>query len=341
MKSSNIEEFNLLVDEYLKQDSRYERQIRNFQSFLKEYGLEDKVFNLYEDNINDFFEYAVEHNIGTDAQLSIHIAALKGLFSFLIDNNRKFSELNGYISTASFRERLSNKVDRTVSKKFISEELLQKILVTIDEYIEYNSGLEAKGNHEESFYLDVIIARLFIKLSLLLPLQTGQIIDIKLGDVRSTQFREIIHNDVKVKLPNNLRKDIINSVNYAEMKYRVKYSTEDKIFEYLYSCENKKGQREGINRTLPRVYEGLGLVEMLEKVSGGKRDKYIYPAGSYKKTAIYNMLNNGANIVYLEKLTGLDTKTLLSDFVFDNLNERDIETNINSSLLQCEYYEYL
>ena len=55
MKSSNIEEFNLLVDEYLKQDSRYERQIRNFQSFLKEYGLEDKVFNLYEDNINDFF----------------------------------------------------------------------------------------------------------------------------------------------------------------------------------------------------------------------------------------------------------------------------------------------
>lgn len=177
--------------------------------------------------------------------------------------------------------------------------------------------------------------------SLLLPLQTGQIIDIKLGDVRSTQFREIIHNDVKVKLPNNLRKDIINSVNYAEMKYRVKYSTEDKIFEYLYSCENKKGQREGINRTLPRVYEGLGLVEMLEKVSGGKRDKYIYPAGSYKKTAIYNMLNNGANIVYLEKLTGLDTKTLLSDFVFDNLNERDIETNINSSLLQCEYYEYL
>ena len=63
MKSSNIEEFNLLVDEYLKQDSRYERQIRNFQSFLKEYGLEDKVFNLYEDNINDFFEYAVEHNL--------------------------------------------------------------------------------------------------------------------------------------------------------------------------------------------------------------------------------------------------------------------------------------
>ena len=38
--------------------------------------------------------------------------------------------------------------------------------------------------------------------------------------------------------------------------------------------------------------KGLDLVEMLEKVSGGKRDKYNLPAGSYKKTAIYNMLNN-------------------------------------------------
>lgn len=129
--------------------------------------------------------------------------------------------------------------------------------MTIDEYIENNSGLEAKGNHEESFYLDVIIARLFIKLSLLLPLQTGQIIDIKLGDVRSTQFREIIHNDVKVKLPNNLRKDIINSVNYAEMKYRVKYSTEDKIFEYLYSCENKKVSEKELTELFQECMKGL------------------------------------------------------------------------------------
>ena len=80
---------------------------------------------------------------------------------------------------------------------------------------------------------------------------------------------------------------------------------------------------------------------MLEKVSGGKREKYVYPAGSYKKTAIYNMLSNGANIVYLEKLTGLDTKTLLSDFVFDSLDSKAVEKNINSSLLLCGYYEYL
>ena len=105
--------------------------------------------------------------------------------------------------------------------------------------------------------MDVIIARLFIKLSLLLPLQTGQIIDIKLGDVRSTQFREIIHNDVKVKLPNNLRKDIINSVNYAEMKYRVKYSTEDKFSSICILARIKKVSEKELTELFQECMKGL------------------------------------------------------------------------------------
>lgn len=89
------------------------------------------------------------------------------------------------------------------------------------------------------------------------------------------------------------------------------------------------------------MYERLGLNEMLEMVCTGKKNRYLYPAESYKKTAIYNMLVNGANIVYLVKLTGLDIQTLLSDFEYDSLNVRDVDTNLNSSLLASDYYEYL
>lgn len=53
------------------------------------------------------------------------------------------------------------------------------------------------------------------------------------------------------------------------------------------------------------------------------------------------MLVNGANIVYLVKLTGLDIQTLLSDFEYDSLNTRAVDSNLNSSLLACDYYEYL
>ena len=98
---------------------------------------------------------------------------------------------------------------------------------------------------------------------------------------------------------------------------------------------------EYLINTLPRVYERLGLDEMLEMVSVGKKNRYLYPAESYKRTAIYNMLRNGANIVYLVELTGLDIQTLLTDFEYDGLNSRDVDFNLNTSLLACEYYEYL
>ena len=56
---------------------------------------------------------AFEQNIGTDAQLTSHIAALKALFGFLIDKKQKFSDLNGYISTPSFKGKYLDRVDRS------------------------------------------------------------------------------------------------------------------------------------------------------------------------------------------------------------------------------------
>lgn len=90
MAERNIEIFNSFVKEFLHKDSTYKQQIENFQAYLKKYNLEDRVFNLYETNIDDFFEYAFEQNIGTDAQLTSHIAALKALFGFLIDKKQIF-----------------------------------------------------------------------------------------------------------------------------------------------------------------------------------------------------------------------------------------------------------
>lgn len=341
MDGRNIEIFNSFVKEFLHKDSTYKKQIENFQAYLKKYNLEDRVFNLYEINIDDFFEYAFEQNIGTDAQLTSHIVALKALFGFLIDKKQKFSDLNGYISTPSFKEKYLERVDRSFSKKFLPMTLVNKVLFTLDSYIESNEGGIFKKIYDETLYLDVLTARLFIKLSLILPLKTTQLLEVALGDVKNHNFRFLMHNGITIKLPNNLRKDIVFTVEYVENKYGNIYTMDKKIFEYLYAAGNKKGQREGINNTLPRVYERLGLNEMLEMVCTGKKNRYLYPAESYKKTAIYNMLVNGANIVYLVKLTGLDIQTLLSDFDYDSLMTKDVDFNLNSALISCDYYEYL
>lgn len=62
-----------------------------------------------------------------------------------------------------------------------------------------------------------------------------------------------------------------------------------------------------------------------------------------KKTAIFEMLNNGVNIVYLKQLTGLDIGTLLADYDVEGIKaDVDIKSyNINSSIVNTEYYAYL
>ena len=341
MAESNYERFTMFVKDFLQDDNKYKLQIENFQNYLVEYKLTDRVFYLYESNIDDFFEYAIKKNIGTKSQLVSHIAALKSLFSHFIDENYKFSELNGYISNPAFKEKYTHKVDEVCNKDILSIEIINRILKTMDLYLFDKENGDFRNKSEEAAYLHVLIARLFIKLSLLLPLKTSQILEIQLGDVFKDDWREILWNDVKVKVPNNLRKDILFTLKYVQTKFGKKYTENDKIFELLYSCEGKKNTTDIINRTFPRVYKRLKLDEMLVTTLKGKKNSYRYPAESYKKTAIINMLTNGVNIVYLTKLTGLDAQALLVDFDYGNLNDWDVSRNINNSLLACGYYEYL
>ncbi len=341
MAESNFERFNMLVEVFLHTDSKYKLQIENFQNYLVEYKLTDRVFNLYESNIDDFFEYAFQKNIGTKSQLSSHIAALKSLFNYFIDNNLRFSDLNGYISNPAFKKKYSNKVDKVRNKDILKIEMINKVLQTMDLYISNKENGEFRNSSEEAAYLHVLIARLFIKISLLLPLRTSQILELQLGDVYKDDWREMHWNDVKVKIPNNLRKDILFTLEYINAKFGKEYSVNEKIFELLYSCEGKTNTTDIVNATFPRVYKRLQLTEMLEKASKGKKNGYRYPVESYKKTAINNMLSNGVNIVYLTKLTGLDAQALLMDFDYSKLNDWDVSRNINNSLLACGYYEYL
>ncbi len=249
--------------------------------------------------------------------------------------------MNGYISNPAFRERYKEKVDEVRNKGVLSIEMINKILCAMDSYVEEHKNTIFKKKKDELAFYNILITRLFVKISMLVPLKTTQMLELFIGDVFDDSWRSITCNDVEIKIPNNLRKDIIYTLNYANKKYGIKYNPNDSLFGYLYKCDGKKNNTDTINTTFPRVYKTLGLSEMLETVIRGKKKTYIYPAESYKKTAIVNMICNGANIVYLTKLTGLEIKTLLADLDYDELVKGDVNRNLNNSLISCEYYEYL
>ena len=159
----------------------------------------------------------------------------------------------------------------------------------------------------------------------------------------NNEIRHIEYNGIKIKLPNDLRKQIVLTINYAQNEFLSVYSDQDSIFTFLYSSIKKKANSSVLSSSLTKTYEELNITEMLKKKRGGKKDKYIYPAESFKITAIVNMLENGTNIVYLKKLTGLDIGTLVSDYDFDKkieLND-DISANINNGIVSTDYFTYL
>lgn len=339
----NATRFENLVKEFLKKNNNYELPIKNFLKFLKATDLDEKIFILNENNIDDFFDFALINNIGTEAQVTVHISALKALFSYLIDNNLNFSGLNGYISTPTFREKWQKKVDKTVNKQILPKELLNKILVKIDDYLEDKKNIDFRTKTKEQTYFETQISRLFIKLSLIIPLKASEMLNLCVGDLYYQDKRYIEYNGIKIKIPNNLRKEILFTIDYAVKRYDKKYLHKESVFSFLYGCIDKKADTATLNNMLTKVYRELELEEMLQKREIGKKKKYIYPAECYKLTAIANLLESGINIVYLTKLTGKEMSTLISGFDLEKkIPLRDnVSININSSLISCDFYEYL
>ena len=335
----NFKQFRSLVDEYLKTDETYRIQIETFMKYLEDNQLQNQVFNLYSKHIDDFFESLFETKIGVLPTLTRQIVALKALFGFLMSREYKFAELNGYICDSRFKERLSVYVEQSRNKEKLPSDLLLSILQKVDDFIDNNSAQTQK----KDIFLRFLIARLFIKLSLILPLKATQMLDICVGDITNPKCRTILHNGITIKIPNNLRKDIIYAIHYVEEKYGKTYSKSDKIFHFLCHCLIKKITTTSIRDIVERVYEILEINEMLETIPVGKKEMHIYTAECYKLTAIANMLENGVNIVYLTKLTGLDIGTLVSTVDLEKqFSNRDVvSTDINNAMLASEYYEYL
>lgn len=236
-----------------------------------------------------------------------------------------------------------NKVEKTKKKIILPPDLLLKLLTSLDAYIANFEDIFKKIEVREPIYFEMLIVRLFIKLSLILPLRTSQMLTATLSNIQNSTNRSLTYNGVNVKIPNNLRKEIFHTLDYALRRYNKTYNTNHGLFVFLYSCLNMDAKPSVINLTLPKIYKELNIPELLEQKFGGKKRTYIYPAECYKMTAISNMLESGVNILYLAQLTGLDIRTLVAPFDIHNkiIPFDNVSIDINKSLITCDYYEYL
>ena len=340
---NNAERFRSLVNELLKDDPKYQNELNNFMKYLKDRVLEDKVFNLNVTHIDEYFIYSFDTKIGAVPTLITHISALKSLFDFLIRKEIDFKSLYGYIDTAGFKENLSKKLIETFKKPIMDSTLLNSTLYKMDVYIDNNINKSFKNISTKKRFFEVLICRIYAKLNLILPLKPAEMLELKFYNIHNDNVRSILHNGINIKIPNSLRKQIIQTINYAQTNLETSYLELDRLFCFLYSAIDKKASTTSISNSFTKTYTDLEIHEMLKQRPGGKKDKFIYPSESYKITAISSMLENGTNILYLKKLTGLDMGTLIADFDFQKETKLkdNISIDINNGIVNSDYYTYL
>lgn len=339
----NGEQFKAIVSEILKENNTYKNEIGNFMDYLKDRLLEDKVFNLNQNHIDDYFIYSYDTKIGAVQTLTTHISALKFLFDELIKRQYDFKLLYAYIDTADFKERLSENLDESFKKSILDNTLLTSTLYKMDTYVKNNIYMSFKNPTGKKKFFEIMVARIYAKLSLILPLKPNEMLELKVNNIEDEDTRIIEHNDIVIKLPNNVRNQIIETLDYAKRVFNKTYSENDKLFHFLYSVLDKEASTSLISESFIKTYTKLKITEMLKQQPVGKKLKYVYPPESYKITAILSMLNNGTNIVYLKKLTGLETDALLSNYNISRELENKImaSININNGIVNSDYYTYL
>lgn len=333
---TNSERFDELLNEYFNENNKYFNEINNFKSFLKSRIIYDKVFNLTEVSIDDYFSYSLVEKIGAITTLTTHVSALKSLFDFLIRKGIDFKKLYAYIDTDDYKRKLEERLSIGESKSIFDEALLNSILFRMDKYISENISNDQAGKA----FINVLIARLYAKLTLLIPLKPSQMLYLKFDD---NFFRAITYNDITIKIPNSLWNNIMETKKYFEEKYGTIYKNDCSIFEFVFKSIDKNLNTSSITEIFTSCYKELDMRKLLKKRDVGKKKYSVYTVESYKKTAINQMLNNGTNIVFLKQLTGLDFKRLMFDDNYGKYNNKEdlISVELNNGVFNTSYYIYL
>lgn len=332
-----------VISEIINEKS-YENEINIFIGYLRLNSLEDKVLKLTTTNIDDYFEYGIkEDKIGSISTSVAHINALKTLINKLDKRGYNNHALLGYLESTEFINQIKSRLSLNSEKEIIGIPLIQSTLFKIDTYIKENYHKEGLSSNKKTRLLKMMVASLYIKLSLIIPIKLSEMLKLNVGDVRSSGFRSITYNGVVIKITNNLRKQILETIEYFENEFNQKYVEEDRIFKFLISKYSKTVTTTDISSALESSYKELNIIELLKKKKIGVKYMSAFTAESYKKSALAYMLRNGVNVVYLKKLTGLDISTLIGNF---NLEENIIiddvvSVDINKALITTDYYTYL
>ena len=321
--------------ELLKNKHSYRKHVDKFIDYLKVAGLENrpKVIdkNIVEDCIG---YYRIEKGeLNTRSTMEAHLEALKSFYDYL-SRTDKLPDIFTDYDYKDYKEAIVKKYDLSEPVErgsFNCDELIE-ILASTEELIEQSTE-EKSGIRDEERYLQRIIMRLFIKITLIAPAKRKVIGQIKINDLEEN-FKILNINKIRINIPCGLSRDIIQAIQYAEDRNGKQVEKADRIFEFIYRYKGKFTD-ESLNTWFLNLLQDIGYIE--------KTNRRTYPVEPIRNGAISIMVDNMVNPLFISKITGIGFSRLEAQYYGTMKSEyKDyLNKNINKAIAQSEYYSYI
>lgn len=317
----------------------YRNHINKFIEYLSqpEVNLVDSPTMIDKHTVEDCIGYYHEKGeINTRATMESHLESLKKFYKYLNETGKSddiFAEVPNY---GKFKNDIVARfgLSEPNERGYYSSREIKELLLVLDNAIESHRENNA-GIREEERYLQRIILRLFIKITLIAPAKRSVIINLKKSDIKEN-YKKIYINNVNINVPNGLTRDIKYAIAEAQKRNNVNIKEEDNLFEYIYRYKGKFGG-EKLNAWLCNIVQDFGVLDRGE----GKKSLGVEPI---RNTAIKMMVDNMINPVLISKISGITLGMIESTYYSKDWTikyEEDLDRSINRAIAQNDYYSYI
>lgn len=326
--------FNDCID-LLKNKHSYRKHVDKFINYLKVIELDDRPRVIDKGVVEDCIGYYCleKGELNTRSTMEAHLEALKSFYDYL-SRTDKLPDIFTDYDYKEYKEAIVKKYELSepVERGSFECKDIIKILSDTEELME-QSLAGTVGIRDEERYLQRMIMRLFIKITLIAPAKRNVIGQIKIGDFEKN-FKILNVNKIKINVPCGLSRDIIQAIRYAEGRNGKQAGKTEKFFEFVYRYKGKFTD-ESLNTWFLNLLQDIGYIE--------KSKRRTYPVEPIRNGAISIMVNNMVNPLLISKITGIGFSRLESQYYstmkseyMDYLNKK-----VNRAIAQNEYYSYI
>lgn len=311
-------------DYYRSCGETYKEHVDKFIIYIKNIAQKaDAPISINVDDVKKCVKYYSDRGrINTRNTMELHLESIKSFYAYLSENNKAhniFKDKN----YENFKEELFKYCKLSEGEKRGTFPLgtIKEILLKIDNRI-------SNGNLPKKEFI-IYILRIFIKLTLIAPAKRGIICSIKFSDFID-DFSYLNINETTVRLPEGLRKNVIETIHLFDKNFDYESRKNDLLFEFLYG---KKFNHSSLNGWFYTFLKNENIINTIDK-------KETYKTEIIRNTAIKSMINNNVNLVVISKISGVKIATLEKNY-YSDLNDTFYNDAVNKAITKMDYYKYI